>query len=269
MATERRQSVRERRWTPDDLKPSREIHVPVLRFIVEWWDQGKGNPVTQAEATEALAGAGFPIRKRGSVFNWLLLRQKQRHLSPPLVTRRHDLGKGRWEINMLEYEGVIRRALKMYQPPEPEPSVEYRLDRIARSAERFQGELRALQEDCEAIREELQILQKQGVRRLEFTHTSFAFAGSVYGSSVTSIKGKISEMLRRATRTIRIASLRIDMFVNELIDLKSRSPDLDIVVIHRGDARGERRRFANTAHDLMKGAGIKVLVQSNVFILAW
>jgi hypothetical protein len=93
---------------------------------------------------------------------------------------------------------------------------------------------------CELTENRLMRL-KQELRKQKavFVHTSPSYRGPHH---VSEIHDKIPEMLRRAAKHIRITSPFIDMFYEELINLKEKNPRLTIKVISRPEAEAEGRR---------------------------
>jgi hypothetical protein len=119
-----------------------------------------------------------------------------------------------------------------------------------------------LTEENRKLKAELGILQTQdrdgADTGLMFVHTSPDFHHSVYGRKVTSIKDTIEAMLQKAQHSIRVSTLQIDIFADDLIALKRRDSKLEITVLTRAKAQGDRKGIATRAIPRMKSAGIKV-----------
>lgn len=119
-----------------------------------------------------------------------------------------------------------------------------------------------LTQENRKLQAELAVLQaqerKSADKELMFVHTSPDFHHSVYGRKVTSIKDTIEAMLQSAQHSIRISTLQIDIFADDLIALKRRNPKLEITVLTRAKAQGDRKGIATRAIPRMKNASIRV-----------
>lgn len=106
---------------------------------------------------------------------------------------------------------------------------------------------------------------EQSLRRQKpvFLHTSPWYQGPL---SVKEIESKISDMLHNAKKEIRIASLFIDMFYDEIANLKQKNPNLSVKIITRrgGKAEGLRRKIAAGAIDMLNKATGGNVVQSDL-----
>lgn len=106
---------------------------------------------------------------------------------------------------------------------------------------------------------------KQGLRRQKpiFIHTSPLFQGSLH---VREIYDKVSYMLHKAQKEIRIASPFVDMLYEELINLKQANPNLIVKIITRPkkEVEGMRDRIARNVIDLLDIATKGNVVQSTL-----
>ena len=107
--------------------------------------------------------------------------------------------------------------------------------------------------------------QKQSIKKQKpiFVHTSPLYKGTLH---VKEIYNKVSQMLHKAKKTIRIISPFIDMFYEELINLKQEKPDLVIKIITRPkkEIGGMRERIAKNVIDLLNIATKGYVVQSEL-----
>jgi len=96
-----------------------------------------------------------------------------------------------------------------------------------------------------------------------FFHTSPLYKRGIH---VKGIRDKISIMLHRAKNEIRIASPFIDIFYEEIINLKSENQNLRIKIITRPkrEAEGTRERIAKNVIDLLNIASEGNVVQSEL-----
>jgi hypothetical protein len=127
-----------------------------------------------------------------------------------------------------------------------------------------QQELKRLLEENQKLKAGAETKAKE-VLEIFFVHTSPDFDRSEYGGKVTSIKDTIGDMLKRAEHDIKISTRQMDMFTDELIALKRRSPEITITVLSRGPqgAEGDRRKVAGRKFELMKQAGINLPVETD------
>lgn len=96
-----------------------------------------------------------------------------------------------------------------------------------------------------------------------FVHTSPLYQGHLH---VKKIHECIGQMLARAEKEIRIASPFIDMFYEELINLKQNSPELSIKIITRPkrEIEGVRGKIAQNVVDLLGIATKDNVLQSPI-----
>ena len=87
--------------------------------------------------------------------------------------------------------------------------------------------------------------QKFRYQKPIFIHTSPLYKGM---NSIKEINDKIVEMFSRAKHEIRIASLYIDMFYDEIINIIKKNPDLLVKIITKaGKIEGKRKKIAQNA----------------------
>jgi len=188
-------------------------------------------------------------------------RKKYRELYPKDYAKLFPEGEPEWEPPTLP---EVRAELSETEPILAEPEVQDEIKSLLAPVEQA---LRDRQQAVERLTEENQKL-RAGLEAPEvsFVHTSLDFHSSAYGGKVTSIKDTIGNMLERAEHVIRISTRQMDMFADELIGLKRRSPDIEITVLSRGPqgAEGDRKKLAGGAFERMKQAGIKLPVEKDV-----
>lgn len=153
-------------------------------------------------------------------------------------------------------------------PREVEPIVQDEIQSLLTLVERAlcdrQQDVERLTEENQKLRAGLEARTKEAPE-VSFVHTSPDFHHSWYDGKVTSIKDTIVNMLKRAEHAIRISTRQMDMFTDDLIALKRRSPDIEISVLSRGPqgAEGDRKKLAGRAFEKMKEAGIKLSVEKD------
>jgi len=125
---------------------------------------------------------------------------------------------------------------------------EQTIERLTEENQRLEAEMAALQA----------LEGRTADERVVFVHTSPDFFHSVYGQKVTSIKDTVKAMLQKAEHSIRVSTLQIDIFADDLINLKRRKPNLEITVLTRVKAQGDRSGIATRAVPRMEKADIKV-----------
>jgi phosphatidylserine/phosphatidylglycerophosphate/cardiolipin synthase-like enzyme len=295
MATKKARPPRE--WRISDLQYLGEKDgvdyrkaIPVL--ILEEWlkgekEEGVANYVWTNEVKERLEDSGlvtFKPRGTGSLLGSLPMMQKSRNLTRPILIEYEE--RGRYWLNLPHYEPLLQEYRRWYREnyqedymklfpqgePEWEPlssQVQYGIPNLLAPIERA---LRHQQRAIERLAEEKQNLQAELEARtneaptVSFVHTSPDFHNSEYCGKVTSIKDTIADMLTRAEHAIRISTRQMDIFADELIALKRRSPDIEIIVLSRGPqgAEGDRKRLAGMAFRRMKEAHIKMLIEKDV-----
>ena len=130
----------------------------------------------------------------------------------------------------------------------------------------LEKEKQELKKANEKLRAELKVRKEQEeALGISFVHTSPDFGDSDYSRKVTSIKDTIRDMLKRAEHTIRISTRQMDMFTDQLIALKRRSPEIEITVLSRGsETVGDRKRIAGRNFGMLKKAGIKMAVEKEM-----
>lgn len=105
--------------------------------------------------------------------------------------------------------------------------------------------------------------REQSLRRQKpvFLHTSPLYKGAL---SVKELESKIANMLHNAKKEIRIASLFIDMFYDEITNLKQKNPNLSVKIITRpeGEAEGLRKKIAAGVIDMLNKATRGNVVQT-------
>lgn len=281
-----------RSWEMDDLLDLGEKEgirylkaIPVL--ILERWvqggrEEGAANYVRTKELARRLVGSGLvpPFKPKGTsnILGALGAIQASRNLTrPPLVEYK---GSGTSWVNLPYYESLLQEYSQEYRERysedyrmlfpegEAEPEVQNEIPNLLALIEQA---LSGRQQQIERLTEENQRLRAQLEARTKeplgvcFVHTSPDFRRSEYGRKVTSIKDTIAGMLQRAEYAIRISTRQMDMFTDDLIALKRRSPDIEITVLSRGPqgAEGDRRKLAGVAYERMKEAGIKLPIEKD------
>ena len=275
--------------------------VPVLileRWVRKGRKEGVANFVWTKDFKERLERCGlahFSPKGSGGIFGSITSTQNSRNLTPHLID---NDGDGRFRVSLPYYEPLLQEYRQKYredysddykklflldEEPDwgsplpkgqvehkvtvsmlPEPEVQDDIQGLLASVEQA---LRNRQQAIERLTKENQKLRTELARteaasEISFVHTSLNFRGSWYTRKVTSIKNTISAMLKRAEHTIRITTRQMDMFADELIALKLRSPDIEITVLSRGpQAVGDRKKLAGRAFERMKEAGIKMPVE--------
>lgn len=222
-----------------------EINAEVIRRGLRDEDKLKG------KVKGALIGA---YRKRESMSN----------LNPPLFI---PIEKGKYQFNN-HYIEKVKLFCDRYKAVE-HPTISQplsRIDRVEKQLISLQQGINSLKGKIGFITEQVEKILAEESTQLFFVHTSPNYLGSVYEAKITSIKETISEMLQRAKDSIRISTLRIDIFADELIGLKQKNPKLEITVLTRGkqNATGERKGIKQRAIDRMAKTGIRMLVEKEL-----
>lgn len=106
---------------------------------------------------------------------------------------------------------------------------------------------------------------KQSFRRRKpmFIHTSPLYKDSLH---IREINDRVSNMFHKAKKEIRIASPFIDMFYEEIINVKQKNPDIIVKIITRPkrDVGGLRERIAKNVIDLLNIATKGNVIQSSI-----
>ncbi|HKZ82243.1 MAG TPA: phospholipase D-like domain-containing protein [Anaerolineae bacterium] len=273
------------------------------RWVQGGREEGVANHVWTEELAKRLVSSGLvrPFKPKGTsnVPAALIRIQNSRNLTRPRLIE--NKGGGIFWVNLPYYESLLQDYHQKYcelypkeyeklfpegepewkSPSPPKVRAEREAERVLAESEARDGiqsilatieqALRDRQQAVERLTEENQRLQAQLEARtkaapeVSFVHTSPGFHRSAYGTTVTSIKDTIRDMLKRAEHAIRISTRQMDMFTDELIDLKRRNPDIEITVLSRGPsgAEGDRKRLAGRAFERMKQAGIKLPVEKD------
>lgn len=295
-----------RPWELDDLlalgKRENTVYlkaVPIL--ILEKWveggRQGRANLVRTSELARKLVSRGlaaeFRPKATSNVLGALRNIQSARNLTDPPLLERHK--QGWFIVNLPRYEPLLERYRQEYgkdcpevykrlfpegepdwaPPGAPEERVESSksgsisqecdtLDTVQRLLAQVGQAIRGLVEENQRLRAELATWREGG--NLAFVHTSPDFADTVFSRKVTTLRDTVSNMLRRARHSIRISTRQMDMFEDELIELKRDNPELQITVLSRGPekAEGPRKAIAGRAYDRMKKAGIQTPVEQDL-----
>jgi len=105
--------------------------------------------------------------------------------------------------------------------------------------------------------------QSLGKGKPVFIHTSPLYKDSLH---IREINDRISNMLHRAKKEIRITSPFIDMFYEEIINLRQNNLNLIVKVITRpkGEAEGLREKIAKNVTDLLNIATKGNVIQSSI-----
>jgi len=298
-------------WTAEDFdnRKARMRAVPII--VLEKWEREGGAPgadyltLTTEEIQRELVARGLleePQRPRGagSMVGGFVQKQRKRNLAPPFVEK---LDRGVFRFNLRDYAGVLREFRERFPimgagvPPPPRPEQQVSVmeergvqprslaDKILQAVQEYERDWQERLQEAEkeadhlsakldAVTEQVRSLLAQETRELFFVHTSPYFTDSEYDAKITSIKDTVEDMLQRASRSIRISTLRIDVFADELIRLKQNNPDLAITVLTRGrdDVKGERKGIGQKAHDRMSKARIamreeKALLHSRMVVI--
>jgi len=275
--------------------------VPVLileKWIREGREVGAANCIYTSQLAKRLERSDlvtFKSSKGTSIVLASLTRiQGARNLTRPPLIEYHK-GQEFFAVNLPRYETLLEeyrqkyRALyskdyaKLFPSGEPNWEVQGSPDvreelveelRLQDDIEKYLAQIRQVfhdkQEAISGLTHENQKLKDdlQGAKAgtspsIAFVHTSPDFHRSGYHGKVTSIKNTIGDMLDRAEDKVRISTRQMDMFTDDLIALKRRRPNIEIIVLSRGPqgAEGDRKRLAGVAFDRMKQAGIKLPVE--------
>jgi sugar-specific transcriptional regulator TrmB len=274
------------------------------RWIQGGREENVANYIKTEELARRLETSGLvsPFKPKGTsnLVGVLVRMQMSRNLTRPPLTSR---SKGGWSwVNLPHYEPLLQEYHQQYRKRDPgsyrklfpdgkpdweplglsrvrtgrgraEPAVTEREldDEIRDLLAPLEKVLRDLQQARQRLKEENKRLQAELKAQanvatgISFLHTSPYFRGSMYGRTVTSIKDTVGGMLERAEHTIRISTRQMDMFADDLIALKRRSPDMEIIVISCGpqEPEGDRKKLADVAFERMKQAGIKLPIHSD------
>jgi phosphatidylserine/phosphatidylglycerophosphate/cardiolipin synthase-like enzyme len=190
-------------------------------------------------------------------------RQVYRDRYPEDYKRLFPEGEPEWVLSSLLEAQVERKEMEpMRIESEGQDEIQSLLRPLEQALRGRQEAIDRLTQENRKLQAELAVLQaqerKSADKELMFVHTSPDFHHSVYGRRVTSIKDTIEAMLQRAQHSIRVSTLQIDIFADDLIALKRRNPKLEITVLTRAKAQGDRKGIATRAIPRMKNAGIKV-----------
>jgi len=278
--------------------------IPVL-ILEQWVREGKEEDKANYVRTKPLArrlvssGLAPPFKPKGTsnVLAALTGIQNGRNLTPPLIEYRN---KGMFWVNLPHYEPLLQEYRQEYrklypkdyeklfpewepeweglpkerpgrretEPMLPESEVQDDIQSLLASVEQAlrnrQQTVERLTKENQKLRAGLEARTKEALE-VSFVHTSPDFHRSWYKGKVTSIKDTIGDMLKRAEHAIRISTRQMDMFSDDLIALKRRSPDIEITVLSRGPqgAEGARKKLAGRAFEKMKEAGIKLPVEKD------
>ena len=172
-------------------------------------------------------------------------------------------GEPEWESSSPSSIGEEHiEDLEAFAVPEVQDEIQTILSPVEQALRNQQQTIQRLKALNRSLRAELEA-RKFEAPEVSFVHTSPDFHRSRYERKITSIKETIGDMLKRAEHIIRISTRQMDMFVDELIALKRRCPDIEIIVLSRGPvgAEGDRKKLAGRAFQRMQEAGIKMPVE--------
>lgn len=117
---------------------------------------------------------------------------------------------------------------------------------------------------CELMELELMRLdQNHSKSRPIFVHTSPLYHSSLH---VKEINDKISNMISKAKKEIRMTSPFVDMFYEDLIDVCQKNPELKLKLITRpkSEIEGLREKIAKNVVDLLNTVARGNVVQSRI-----
>ncbi len=192
-------------------------------------------------------------------------RQKYREFYPEDYKKLFPEGELEWELSSLtEVRAVSKETKPILAESEVQDEIQSLLGPVEQALRDRQQDVERLTKENQKLRTELEAGANED-SGVSFVHTSPDFHRSWYDGKITSIKDTIGDMLKRAEHAIRISTRQIDMFSDDLIALKRRSPDIEITVLSRGPqgAEGDRKKLAGRAFEKMKEAGIKLPVEKD------